>query len=202
MDFNYVRFTEEWAMLYKPMRHIPGPDSLNKRFYICDSYFTMTEFLKGSVDPEVSPCVMVESQQEGNVEEGRDYPRYSFYFLVRAEDTHNGHMAYDSKSDAKKIMMDFVNFIRAFKSPYEYTTPTGTPLVSTLPFAEGSYLDSLRKDILNGFNCMMNINIENFTYESLNELYDGWYGVQMTLDDIQIYDMCLDEAMYEAAVEP
>lgn len=192
MDFNYVRFTEEWAQLYKPMHHIPGPDSLNKRFYICDSYFTMTEFLKGSVDPEVSPCVMVESQQEGNVQEGRDYPRYSFYFLVRAEDTHNGHMAYDSKSDAKKIMMDFVNFIRIYKYPDEYRN-----LLLQLPLTEGTYLHELRMAILNGDQCMMNINIDDFVYESLNELYDGWYGVQVTLDDMQVYDMCLDLAMFE-----
>lgn len=190
MDFNYARFTEEWATIYKPMLHTPGPDGLNRRFYICDSYMTMTSFME-HMDVDCTPCVIVESQQEGNVQGGIDYPRYSFYFMVRSGHTHEGYSAYDAKSEAKHVMMDFVNFIRTFQHPYEYEDT-----LTALPIPEGTYLAELRTAVLGGDRCMENINIDDFIYESLNELYDTWYGVQLTLEDKQLYDLCLDLALY------
>lgn len=192
MDFNYVRFTEEWAMLYKPMHHVPGEDSLNRRFFICDSYMNMTSFME-HMDPDCSPCVIVESQQEGNIENGKDYPRYSFYFMVRSGQTHEGYSAFDAKSEAKRVMMDFINFIRAFKNCDEGGNER---ILYNLTLPSGSYLYELREAVLQGDQCMMNIDIESLTYESLNELYDTWYGIQVTIGDMQVYDMCLDLSLY------
>lgn len=194
MDFNYVLFTEEWASLYKPMHHVPGEDSLNRRFYICDSYNNMTSFME-HMDTECTPCVIVESQQEGNVTEGKDHPVYSFYFMVRSGSTHEGYSAYDSKREAKKVMMDFVNFVRVFK--YAYEDPTYFSLLKKLPIKNDTYLSALRAAVMNGDPCMMNLGVEDFLYETLNEMADTWYGVQMTLDDVQLYDMCADISMYE-----
>lgn len=194
MQFNYVRFTEEWATIYKPMLHTPGPEGLNRRFFICDSYMNMTSFME-HMDPECTPCVIVESQQEGNIQEGRDYPYYSFYFMVRAGNTHEGYSAYDAKNEAKKVMMDFVNFIRMFK--YCQDSEEHYKNLTSLHLDENSYLYSLRESVLNGYNCMSQINIEDFVYESLNELYDTWYGVQATFEDILLYDMCVDISLYE-----
>lgn len=191
MEFNYIRFCEEWTSLYKPMHHVPGPDSLNKRFFICDSYVYLTEFLRGSMDPECSPCVVTESQQEGNIQDGKDYARYTFYFLVRSGETHDGHTAYRAKRDAKHVMLDFVNFVRLFKYPDEYQES-----LDSLPLEEGQYLYMLRDAVKDGDRCMENINIEDFTYESLNELYDTWYGVVITLDDMNTYNMCTDLSLY------
>lgn len=192
MQFNYVRFTEEWATMYKPMHHVPGEDSLNKRFFICDSYMTMTSFME-HMDPEHTPCVIVESQQEGNVQMGKDYPRYSFYFMVRSGETHEGYTAYDAKSEAKMVMMDFINFIRMFK----YWDENGNEQrLAALPLKEGDYLHELRTSVQSGDRCLENVNIEDFNYESLNELYDSWYGVQVTLEDMQTYNMCADLSLY------
>ncbi len=192
MTFNYVHFTEEWAQLYKPMHHEPGPDSLNRRFYICDSYMNMTSFME-HIDPEYTPCVIVESQQEGNIQEGKDYPRYSFYFMVRSGQTHEGYSAFDSKSEAKKVMVDFVNFIRLFKYADDNDNEDA---LSQLNLESCPYLDSLRTAVLRGDQCMMNLGIEDFVYESLNEMADTWYGVQLTIDDMQTYDMCADLSLY------
>ena len=191
MKFDYIKFTEEWATLYKPMHHIPGEDSMNKRFHICDSYMTMTEFLQGSMDPECTPCVITESQQEGSIQGGMDYPRYTFYFLVRSGETHNGHSAVRAKKDAKAIMIDFLNFIRMFKYADEYEDD-----LKAMPLPEDSYLYSLRAAVMDGDPNMSNLNIEDVVYESLNELYDTWYGVTFTLDDVNVFNMCVDLSQY------
>lgn len=191
MNFEFDKFTEEWAQIYAPMKHTPGIDGTNKRFFICDSYMAMTEFMTG-MEPENSPCVIIESQQEGNVDHGKDYPRYAMYFMVRANEMNDGHEAVKAKKSAKQVMIDFVNFIRPFKYYEDYGK-----LIEEIEFKEGSYLYQLREAVRTGDYCMQNIGIDNFTYESLNQLYDGWYGVQLSLEDMVPYSMCLDQYNYE-----
>lgn len=190
MDFLFDRFVEGWATLYAPMRHTPGIDGSNKRFFICDSYMTMTEFMT-NMEPEASPCVIIESQQEGSVRDGKDYPRYALYFMVRASEMNNGHFAIIAKRDAKRVMMDFINFLRAFKYPDDYAS-----LLDGLDLPQGSYLSNLREAVEHGDRCLENIGIEDFAYESINQMYDGWYGVQVTLDDMCVINQCLDPELY------
>lgn len=191
--FDYIRFTEEWAAHYKPMQHTMKSD-MNRHFFITDSYMTMVDFMAHH-DPDTSPCIIAESQQEGEVEDGLDYPRYSFYFMVRADEMNDGKEAVASKRTAKHIMLDFVNFIRAFKYANE-DTETYAPILNALTLEEDSYLYELREAVLNGSRCMENINVENFSYESINQMHDGWYGIQFSLEDKQLFGMCADTSMY------
>lgn len=192
MEFNYARFTEEWAEIYKPMRHIPGEDSTNRRFYICNSYLEMTQFVEHGMDPEVSPSVVIESQQDGIIENGWDYPRYSFYFMVRADEMNNGASAIEAKSEAKRHMMEFVNFIRMFKYADEYGY-----MLEKMALREGSYLDSLRTAVTEmGDRCLENLDIESVVYESINQMFNGWYAVQITLSDQQLLNKCANMALY------
>jgi len=153
MEFDYIKFTEEWAEIYKPMLHTPGFSGMNKRFFITDSYMTMVDFM-AHMDPTTSPCVITESQQEGNVEEGWDYPMYSFYFMVRGDEMNDGKEAVQAKRSAKEIMMDFINFIRTFKYGNDEYERFGV-ILEQLPLVEDSYLWQLRRSIIdNGNRCM------------------------------------------------
>lgn len=176
--------------MYSPMRHTPGLNGRNRRFFICDSYMTMTEFM-ASMDADSSPSVIIESQQEGSVTYGMDSPRYAMYFVVRAREMNDGKQAIEAKRTAKQVMMDFVNFVRAFKYHDEYGEQ-----IERLPFAEGSYLSCLREAIRMGDRCMENVGIEDFAYESLNQMYDGWYGIQVSFSDVCPYNMCIDVDSY------
>lgn len=188
MTFDYALFTEEWASIYKPMRHEMGAKAHNKHFFICDSYRTMTNFM-ASMKPTSSPCVITESHQEGEVNNGFDYPTYAFYFMVRAGKTHDGDAAIKAKREAKQTMMDFVNFLRAFKD-------NDADALSKTPMPTDSYLASLFKYCQEDPFLMANFSLDKFTYDSIDELYDGWYGVILQITDVQPLQKCIDTAQY------
>ena len=108
--FQFHEFVENWASLYRPMQHIPGPRSKNRRFYLVDSYMSMIDFAKSLPDAK-SPCVVMESNQEGIVSDRFDYPEHTVYFMVKATDMQDGLAANAAKLESKLHMMKFLAYL-------------------------------------------------------------------------------------------
>lgn len=113
--FQFHEFVENWASLYKPMQHIPGTRSRNCRFYLVDSYMSMIDFAKSLPDSK-SPCVVMESNQEGIVSDRFDYPEHTIYFMVKATDMQDGRAAHAAKLESKQHMMKFLAYLQAKKA--------------------------------------------------------------------------------------
>lgn len=111
MDEQFYDFVEHWATIYKPMLHQSGERSKNKRFFLTDTYMGMADFMT-QIQPQQSPCVVMESNQEGTLGDGIDYPNYAIYFMVRAERMTDGRAAMLAKVEAKHHLKKFVSYIR------------------------------------------------------------------------------------------
>ena len=111
MEERFFEFVEHWCTIYKPMQHVPGERSKNKRFYLTDTYMGMADFMT-NIQPQKSPCVVMESNQEGALGDGIDHPNYTIYFMVRAERMNDGHAAMMAKLEAKMHLQKFVAYIR------------------------------------------------------------------------------------------
>lgn len=110
-NFRFEKFVEDWCMIYKPMQHVPGEKSRNKRFFFTDSYMGLADFM-ASFSNKTSPCVVMESGQDGSIIRGLDQPRHTLYFLVRAEDSQDGFAARAASAEAKTHMLKFVAYLR------------------------------------------------------------------------------------------
>lgn len=144
--FQFHEFVENWASLYRPMQHIPGPRSKNCRFYLVDSYMSMIDFAKSLPDAK-SPCVVMESNQEGIVSDRFDYPEHTVYFMVKATDMQDGLAAHAAKLESKRHMMKFLAYLQTKK---EEETPglenidmERAEYVTTGPLYNGWYAVSL-----------------------------------------------------------
>lgn len=162
MDF--YQFVENWTMRYRAMLHQPGLYSKNCRFYLTDTYMGLADFMH-NINPEHSPCVVMESAQQGEIIRGKDQPQYTIYFMVRAADMADGRLALLAKKEAKTHLHHFLAWTIKHKEE-------GNPI-------------------------LRNIDIESRnSYESIGPLYDGWYGVYITLTDTLVYDMCVHPEDY------
>ena len=64
MDFRFEDFVEHWCEIYKPLQHVPGERSKNKRFFLTDTdYLGMADFMT-SIDSKISFCVVMEGAVE------------------------------------------------------------------------------------------------------------------------------------------
>lgn len=151
-------------MKYKPMLHVPGPHSRNERFFLTDTYMGMADFMV-NVQPEKSPCVIMESDQEGSMTDRLDNPRYTLYFMVQAEQMSDGRAAYDAKLEAKLHMQKFITWLRAKQDEEERhggVTRVGNIVID-----------------------------EHMNYQTVGPFYNGWYGVYVSLEDTQAYSRCV-----------
>lgn len=110
-EFKFEQFVEHWAQIYMPMQHVPGAKSKNKRFFFTDTYMGLSDFM-ASFTSKTSPCVVMESGHEGMLVRGLDQPRYTLYFLVKADDSQDGFAARAAADQAKEHMMDFVVYLK------------------------------------------------------------------------------------------
>lgn len=110
-DFRFEKFVEHWCEIYRPMQHVPGEKSRNKRFFLTDTYMGMSDFMT-SISVRQSPCVVMESGVEGHFLRGLDQPQHSVYFLVKAKDTQDGFEAREAKLEAKGHMQEFLAYLR------------------------------------------------------------------------------------------
>lgn len=167
--FRFDQFVEDWASKYKPMLHEPGRHSGNERFFLTDTYMGMADFMV-NVQPDKSPCVIMESDQEGSMTDRLDNPKYTLYFMVQAERMSDGRAAYDAKLEAKEHMRKFINWLRAKQEEEE------------------------RKG---GVTMVGNITIEeHINYQTVGPFYNGWYGVCISLEDTQSYLRCVIQDDY------
>ena len=167
--FRFDLFTEHWASIYKPMLHQKGKYARNKRFYLTDTYMGLVDFIT-NIAPGHSPCVIMESAQEGTISSRFDYPRYSLYFMVQADDMGDGISAMDAKLEAKEHMMKFVNYLREKQRENE------------------------RKNLRSGIE---GIKIDEYlNYDTVGPFYNGWYGVQITLENLLAYNLCVSPDDY------
>lgn len=75
---------ESWAMKYKPMKHIPGETSTNKRLFLFDSIVSIPDFMT-RIGSNLSPCLGYEFPMRGSIKGGKVLPVYTIYFLVKQD---------------------------------------------------------------------------------------------------------------------
>ena len=94
---------EEWACKYKPMSHIPGETSVNKRFFLVDSILNIPQIVTG-MNATKSPCLAYEFHQEGNFSGDQFFPTYVVSVMVKA-DTNKTAVKERSNEAVKEAMM-------------------------------------------------------------------------------------------------
>lgn len=163
-EFRFEEFVEHWAEIYRPMQHVRGERSKNKRFFLTDTYLGLSDFMI-NVGVRQSPCVIMESDVEGTFANGLDQPQYTLYFMVRASETQSGFASREAKIEAKGHAKKFLAYLR----------------------------DCQYK----GDQDLQRINLdERMGYQTIGPLYNGWYGVYITIDDVQQYTLCMDKNDY------
>lgn len=161
--FNFDDFVERWAEVYRPMQHVPGKRSKNQRFFLTDTYMGMSDFMTG-IQPDKSPCVVMESNAEGELSDFYDMPEYTLYFMVRAEEMSDGHSARLAKREAVLHMKKFVSYL---KQKQQNEEPS-----------------------------VINIEVERIRYQTVGPMFDGWFGVTITLNDVKKMNGCVNEEDY------
>lgn len=113
MDFRFENFVEHWCSIYKPLQHVPGERSKNKRFFLTDTtYLGMSDFMN-SINARTSSCVVMESSVEGTVKGGIDTQQHTIYFFAKAKSTQDGFDAREAMLEAKGYMTEFLAYLRA-----------------------------------------------------------------------------------------
>lgn len=162
-QFEFDDFVEHWAEIYRPMQHLPGKTSKNKRFFLTDTFMGMVDFMT-AIRPEQSPCVIMESNIEGELSELYDTPEYTLYFMVRSEDMSDGVGARRSKREAKVHMKKFMAYLKN------------------------------KQDA--GCHTVRNVDVNRVRYQTIGPMYDGWYGITITLNDVTSLNNCVDNNDY------
>ena len=83
---KFEEIIEEWAIKYKPMQHVPGETSKNRRFFLFDSIVSTAQ-LTSYLPNAKSPCVAYEFHPQGNIKGGIIRPYYNIHFLVNTGTT-------------------------------------------------------------------------------------------------------------------
>lgn len=109
---KFGNIIEEWASKYKPMQHIPGETSKNKRFFLIDSIVSLPDFMK-SIPMTNSPCVAYEFHIKASIDGGLIKPTYTIYFLVDCGTSKpNKVMADNAVTQAAGHALKFLAWIR------------------------------------------------------------------------------------------
>ena len=165
MDFRFEDFVEHWCEIYKPLQHVPGERSKNKRFFLTDTtYLGMADFMS-NIDSRISACVVMEGAVEGTTKGGLDMPQETIYFFVKAEKMQSGRCARDAMHEAKIHKEKFIAYMRE---------------------QQGLGVKELQR-----------FNLDDRTsYQPIGPLYNGWYGIYITLEDVRQINMCVDPNDY------
>lgn len=81
---QFEKILEEWATKYRPMQHVPGETSTNKRLFLFDSIVAIPDFMT-RMNSTKSPCMGYEFPLSGEIKGGKVLPDYTVYFFVRQE---------------------------------------------------------------------------------------------------------------------
>lgn len=82
---QFEKILAEFAMKYKPMLHVPGETSKNKRLFFFDSIVAIPSFM-AAVNTTKSPCMGYEFPLNGEIKGGKVLPIYTVYFFVKQEE--------------------------------------------------------------------------------------------------------------------
>lgn len=110
---NFEDIVAEWAMKYKPMQHIPGVSSNNRRFFLVDSIMQLPQFM-AEANVTKSPCVAYEFQQDGNIYRGMIYYTHFIYFIVKVPTMNltRKELANEAVKEAKVHALKFLAWLR------------------------------------------------------------------------------------------
>lgn len=108
---NFFQFVEHWATIYKPMQHVPGETSRNKRFFMTNDYLSMVDFAK-RLPVNETPSVVMENNMEGQLDDVVDNPEYVIYFMVKSSDMNDSRQVLAAKTEAKEHMLRFVSYLK------------------------------------------------------------------------------------------
>lgn len=116
MDFK--RFVEHWASIYKPMLHTPEAGGRNKRFFFCDGFAGMADWMRQQ-NWDRSPVVVMESGVDVSIrKDGWEYHDYVLYFCVRAATPSDGFDASASKDEAMSHARQFLLYVKTHERDF------------------------------------------------------------------------------------
>ncbi|MCR5180308.1 MAG: hypothetical protein K6C30_03735, partial [Bacteroidaceae bacterium] len=115
---TFELFVKNWTRIYKPMQHDERRG--NKRFFLTDGLKGLVDFVTQTTNA-LSPCVVMESNLTGTMDEARVTYVHTLYFFVHAVDTEmsDGVAASKAKQQAMEHATEFVKYMRQMKEQYE-----------------------------------------------------------------------------------
>ena len=161
---TFQSIVSDWCRIYKPMLH--NPEKGNKRFFLVDSWEAVRGW-GGDVPTKFSPCVVMESAVEGDMDNGKMYRNYPVYFCCRARDMADGDAAAEAKEEAWYHAQNFLTWLR---EKHNEDSPNG---------------DFGRIEMEHGISV-----------STAGPLQDGWYGVLIQLTRLELLNLCTKEEMY------
>lgn len=173
---TFHELVEDWCCGVKELQHNRLE---NKRFYICDGFIGMTDFMREH-SPEKSPCVLADSTMQGLWERGYDDPVYSVYFAVRATEANDDRSALVAREEAKALSSKFIAYLRWLKNNRDASEQKGG--------SEFTLLE--RREMVN------RLNLERVSYDTLGPIYEGWHAVFVMLECPVPAENCLSESDY------
>lgn len=118
---QFEKVLERWAMKYKPMQHVPGSTSPNKRLFLFDSIVSVPDFMTRQPLTK-SPCVGYEFPLRGSVKGGKLLPIYTVYFFVRQDG--NSIVGKELSADANQEALNHAFKFIAWMKQQQEVDPT------------------------------------------------------------------------------
>ena len=150
----------------------------NRRFYLTDTKEGLVELAK-SLEPKMSPSVIMESSVEGSGDIRRPSRNYPIYFFVRARDLADGDAATEAKEEAWWHCRNFLTWLLDKRET------------------------ELEENIDGDFS---RIDIDGYImFDTVGPVGDGWYAVLVQFGREEPLNLCVDEDLYidpDTAVEP
>lgn len=109
---DFSKIVEEWAMIYKPMQHIPGEESQNQRFFLISDIMQAPEFMS-KIPSTKTPCVLYEYMWDGEIVGGRIIPNYTIYFPVNTGTSKpNPRLEHKAVMESAQHAFEFLTWLR------------------------------------------------------------------------------------------
>jgi hypothetical protein len=173
---TFYDLTEDWCCGVKELQH---DREKNKRFYICDGFLGMTDFMRDH-QPEKSPCVLADSSLQGLWEKGYDDPMYTVYFAVRATEANDDRAALVARQAAKALAAKFIAYLRWLKNNRDASADKGGSQYSLMERREQ----------------VARLDVERISYDTVGPFYEGWHAVFVMLECPVMAENCLSESDY------
>ncbi len=160
---TFDAFVRNWTRIYKPMQH--NEKKGNKRFFVTDGLKGLVDFVTEATNA-LSPCVVMESNLSGTVDDSRAIYDHVLYFFVHADEREmaDGQSAANAKKKAVEHMLEFVKYLRAAKEDGE---------------AE-----------------VRGVSNDPIPFDSEGPEQNGWYACRIDIEQVVMLDTCINQAKY------